>query len=74
MAKLLVANRGEIAIRALIAAAELGLQTVAVYSDEKDKAHCRFADQVVKLKTPGSFLDTKQIIDAAKRFVYYCFF
>ncbi|KAI9491700.1 carbamoyl-phosphate synthase L chain, ATP binding domain-containing protein [Zychaea mexicana] len=66
MTKLLVANRGEIAIRALTAAAELGLQTVAVYSDEHDKSHCGFADQVVKLKSPGAFLDPQQIIDAAK--------
>ena len=74
MTKLLVANRGEIAIRALTAATELGLQTVAVYSDEQDKGHCRFADQVVKLKTPGSFLNTKEIIDATKRFVYQYYY
>ncbi|KAI9311525.1 carbamoyl-phosphate synthase L chain, ATP binding domain-containing protein [Dichotomocladium elegans] len=64
--KLLVANRGEIAIRALVAAAELGLQTVAVYSDDQDKSHCEFAHQSIKLKSLASFLDPHQIIAAAQ--------
>ncbi|KAI8146192.1 hypothetical protein BJV82DRAFT_510004 [Fennellomyces sp. T-0311] len=66
MTKLLVANRGEIAIRALTAANELGLRSVAVYADEQDKSHCVYADEVVKLRSAGSFLDPQQIIDAAK--------
>lgn len=66
--KLLVCNRGEIAIRALNAARELGLETVAVYSDEQDKSHCDVAHESIKLKSPASFLDPQQIITAAKRY------
>lgn len=66
--KLLVCNRGEIAIRALNAARELGLETVAVYSDEQDKSHCDVAHESIKLESPASFLDPQQIITAAKRY------
>ncbi|ORZ15820.1 carbamoyl-phosphate synthase L chain, ATP binding domain-domain-containing protein [Absidia repens] len=64
--KLLVANRGEIAIRILTAAAELGFQTVAVYADPQDTAHCLTADESIKLASPQSFLNEQHIIDAAK--------
>ncbi|CAO3600494.1 unnamed protein product [Absidia cylindrospora] len=64
--KLLVANGGEIAIRILTAAAELGFQTVAVYADPQDTAHCLTADESVKLASPQSFLNEQHIIDAAK--------
>lgn len=65
--KILIANRGEIAIRIITAASELGIQTVAVYSDEQDKSHCIGANEYVKLKAASSFLDPQQIIQAAQR-------
>jgi acetyl/propionyl-CoA carboxylase alpha subunit len=65
--KILVANRGEIAIRIIAAATELGIQTVAVYSDNQDKSHCLGANESIKLKTPVSFLNPQHIIEAAKR-------
>lgn len=64
--KILIANRGEIAIRIITAASELGIQTVAVYSDEQDKSHCIGANESVKLKAASSFLDPQQIIQAAQ--------
>ncbi|CAO3644816.1 unnamed protein product [Mucor fragilis] len=66
MTKILVANRGEIAIRIITAATELGLKTVAVYSDSQDRSHCIGAHESIKLKNTLSFLDPQQIIDAAK--------
>ena len=48
--KVLIANRGEIALRALRACKELGLRTVAVHSDgDWDLKHLRFADETVCL-------------------------
>ncbi|KAF1803525.1 carbamoyl-phosphate synthase L chain, ATP binding domain-containing protein [Mucor lusitanicus] len=66
MTKILVANRGEIAIRIITAATELGLETVAVYSDNQDRSHCIGAHESIKLKNTLSFLDPQQIVDAAK--------
>lgn len=66
--KILVANRGEIAIRIIAAATELGFQTAAVYSDNQDKSHCLDANEAIKLKTPASFLNPQHIIEAAKRY------
>ena len=44
--KVLIANRGEIALRAMRACKELGIQTVAVYSNaDKDLKHLKFADE-----------------------------
>ncbi|KAI9355827.1 hypothetical protein BD770DRAFT_411596 [Pilaira anomala] len=66
MNKVLVANRGEIAIRIITAASELGIKTIAVYSDEQDKTHCKDADEIINLKIRRIFLDPQQIIDTAK--------
>ena len=50
MQKLLIANRGEIAIRIMHAAAELGIETVAVHSeDDHQSLHIRKADQAIAL-------------------------
>ncbi|MCL8011416.1 carboxyl transferase domain-containing protein [Streptomyces sp. AS02] len=70
LAKLLVANRGEIAVRVIRAARELDLLTVALRSrDEADAPHTRMADEVVVLdgEGPGAFLDAAALVGAAVR-------
>lgn len=68
--KVLIANRGEIALRVIRACRELGLKTVAVYSvADRDALHVRFADEDVCIGPPAaseSYLDTKRIIAAAE--------
>ncbi len=68
--KVLIANRGEIALRIIRACKELGLKTVAVYSEaDRDALHVRFADEDVCIGPPQpglSYLDTKRIIAAAE--------
>ncbi|MFQ5453254.1 MAG: acetyl-CoA carboxylase biotin carboxylase subunit [Candidatus Zixiibacteriota bacterium] len=68
--KVLIANRGEIALRIIRACKELGLSTVAVYSEvDRDALHVRFADEDVCIgpAQPGlSYLDSKRIIAAAE--------
>jgi len=66
---LLVANRGEIAIRVMRAAAELGIRTVAVFSeDDASSLHTRKADEVHPLRGTGvaAYLDAEQIVALAK--------
>ncbi len=66
---LLVANRGEIAIRIMRAAAELGIRTVAIYSeDDANSLHTRKADEARPLHGAGAaaYLDLEQIIAVAK--------
>ena len=68
--KVLVANRGEIALRVIRACRELGLRTVAVYSTVDEHAlHVRFADEAVCIgpgPSPQSYLNIKNIIAAAE--------
>jgi acetyl/propionyl-CoA carboxylase alpha subunit/acetyl-CoA carboxylase carboxyltransferase component len=69
MKKLLIANRGEIAIRIARAAADMGLPTVAIHSeDDATSLHLRAADEVVALKGQGAaaYLDMAKVITAAK--------
>lgn len=68
--KLLIANRGEIAIRIARAAAELGVGSVAVHSaDDATCLHVRKADEAVELAGLGAaaYLDIAQLVDAARR-------
>jgi len=68
--KVLIANRGEIALRVIRACRELGLQTVAVYSEaDRESLHVRFADDDVCIGPPpsrGSYLRIPHIIAAAE--------
>ena len=68
--KLLIANRGEIALRVMRSARELGIKTVAVYSEaDRQALHVRFADEAVCIGPPPSsesYLRMERIIGAAK--------
>ena len=69
--KVLIANRGEIALRVIRACHELGVRTVAVYSEaDRRSPHVREADEAVPIGPPPSsesYLKGERIIDAAKR-------
>jgi acetyl-CoA carboxylase, biotin carboxylase subunit len=68
--KVLIANRGEIALRVICACKELGIQTVAVYSEaDRHSLHVRFADEAVCVGPPrsaDSYLNIASIISAAE--------
>jgi acetyl-CoA carboxylase biotin carboxylase subunit len=68
--KILIANRGEIALRVIRACKELGITTVAVYSDvDRECLHVRFADEAVCIGPPSandSYLNIPRIISAAE--------
>lgn len=68
--KILIANRGEIALRVIRTCREMGIQTVAVYSTaDKDSLHVRFADEAVCIGKPSSadsYLNVPNIIAAAE--------
>jgi acetyl-CoA carboxylase biotin carboxylase subunit len=71
MNKLLIANRGEIAIRVMRAAREMGIKTVAVFSEaDRNALHVRYADEAVCIgpaASSKSYLVTENIIKAAKQ-------
>jgi acetyl-CoA carboxylase biotin carboxylase subunit len=68
--KILIANRGEIALRIIRAARELGIETVAVFSEaDRDSLHVRLADEAVCIGPPpssASYLHIPRIISAAE--------
>lgn len=68
--KVLIANRGEIALRVICACKDLGISTVAVYSEaDRNSLHVRFADEAVCIgpaKSTRSYLDVPSIISAAE--------
>jgi len=67
--KILIANRGEIALRIIRACKEMGIASVAVYSDaDKDSLHVKYADEAVNIGPPlsrKSYLNIENIIKAA---------
>jgi acetyl-CoA carboxylase biotin carboxylase subunit len=69
--KILIANRGEIAVRVIRACRELGLPTVAVYSDcDRAARHVREADQAIHIgpsDAARSYLNIEAIVEAARR-------
>ena len=68
--KLLIANRGEIALRVIAACKDLGIRTVAVYSEaDRNSLHVRFADEALCIgppRTADSYLNIPAVISAAE--------
>ena len=68
--KILIANRGEIALRVICACKDLGIKTVAVYSEaDRNSLHVRFADEAICIgppKSSESYLDIQRVISAAE--------
>jgi acetyl-CoA carboxylase, biotin carboxylase subunit len=68
--KILIANRGEIALRILSACRELGVQTVAIFSEaDRNSLHVRFADEAICIgpaRSSESYLNIPQVISAAE--------
>ncbi len=68
--KILIANRGEIALRVICACKELGIRTVAIYSEaDRNSLHVRFADEAICIGPPrpaDSYLNIPSVISAAE--------
>jgi acetyl/propionyl-CoA carboxylase alpha subunit len=72
MKKILIANRGEIAIRVMRTARKMGIKTVAVYSDvDRNAPHVRYADEAAHVgpsPSTESYLVMDNILQAAKEY------
>lgn len=65
--KLLIANRGEIAVRIIRACQELGIKTVAIYSSvDQEALHAELADEAVDIGEPRAYLNKELIVQIAK--------
>jgi acetyl-CoA carboxylase biotin carboxylase subunit len=68
--KVLIANRGEIALRVISACQEMGIRTVAVYSEaDRNSLHVKFADEAICIgppKSADSYLNVPAVISAAE--------
>ena len=75
--KILIANRGEIALRVMRTAKEMGIKTVAIYSEADRKAlHVRYADEAVCIGPPPSnqsYLLGDKIIEVCKNKRFFSF-
>src|SRR3546814_2340776 len=71
MKKLLIANRGEIALRIMRSAKEMGINTVAVYSEaDRRSPHVQFADEAICIGPPpanDSYLSVEKILEACRK-------
>ncbi|MCC6252928.1 MAG: acetyl-CoA carboxylase biotin carboxylase subunit [Bacteroidia bacterium] len=71
MKKILVANRGEIALRVMRSCKEMGIKTVAVYSEaDRNSPHVKYADEAICIGPPASaqsYLDGKKIIEVCRQ-------
>ncbi len=66
--KILIANRGEIALRIIRACRELGIKTIVIYSKpDKDSLAVKFADESYRIGNTNGYLDIKKIIKIAKK-------
>src|SRR5215217_4809530 len=66
--KLLIANRGEIAVRVIRTCREMGIATVAVYTlADRDSLHVRLADEAMLLHSPHRYGDADEILAVAKQ-------
>ena len=66
--KVLVANRGEIAVRILRACREMGLPSVAIFTDVDESAlHVRYADEASFIGDKGKYLDIQAVLEAARK-------
>ncbi|ORY79819.1 hypothetical protein BCR37DRAFT_393903 [Protomyces lactucae-debilis] len=64
--RILVSNRGEIAMRIIQACNELGMESVALYTDD-DRAHCQHATVAIRLPSPAAYMDIAHIVGIATR-------
>ncbi len=68
MMKVLVANRGEIAVRILRACREMGLPSVAIFTAVDESAlHVRYADEAIHIGDKGKYLDIEAVLEAARK-------
>ena len=66
--RILIANRGEIALRIIRACRELGIESVVIYSEEeKDSLQVKFADKSYNIGKPKNYLDIKKMVNLARQ-------